>query len=287
MRARMKYAARALTVVTLSVVMAISGAITASDPAAAVSRGDTLWAGGSLSAGDELRAKDSRFRLVMQSDGNAVVYAAGVALWNSNTRGTGNRLSLSGSGQVSVRDKAGRVLWRAGARASRTRLSMQSDGNLVLYAGNRPLWHTRSAMPNCSRVARSMPGAKMTRVSGITVHPCLRSPVSRMVRDARLAGVTLRGSGWRSVQSQIRLRIQNCGGETHENVWKKPAGQCRPPTAIPGRSFHESGRAIDFRNRSGAINSRSREFAWLKRNAPRYGLFNLPSEPWHWSTSGH
>ncbi|PIE26203.1 MAG: hypothetical protein CSA58_10725, partial [Micrococcales bacterium] len=75
-------------------------------------------------------------------------------------------------------------------------------------------------------------------------------------------------------------------GETHENVWKKPAKDCNPPTAIPGTSMHESGRALDFRNGSGSIKKDSREYAWLKANAPRYGLFNYPQEPWHWSTSG-
>jgi hypothetical protein len=264
--------------------MAISGAISTPGPAAAASRGDTLWAGQILHAGDQLVSRDRRFRLVMQGDGNAVVYAAGVALWSTNTRGAGNRISVSRRGHVSV-DGAGRLKWRVGG-GSQARLLMQSDGNLVLYSGNRPLWHSRTAMPNCSRVARSMPGAKMIRVSGITVHPCLRSSVARMVRDAGRSGVALRGTGWRSIRSQIALRIRNCGGETHENVWKKPASQCSPPTAKPGTSFHESGRAIDFRSSRGAINSRSKEFAWLKRNAPRYGLFNLPSEPWHWSTSG-
>ena len=27
-------------------------------------------------------------------------------------------------------------------------------------------------------------------------------------------------------------------------------------------------------------------YQWLAANASHYGLFNLPSEPWHWSVTG-
>ncbi|MEY2426157.1 MAG: hypothetical protein QOI61_1729, partial [Actinomycetota bacterium] len=36
------------------------------------------------------------------------------------------------------------------------------------------------------------------------------------------------------------------------------------------------------------ITSRSNPaFKWLAANAKTYGLYNLPSEPWHWSTNGN
>ena len=35
------------------------------------------------------------------------------------------------------------------------------------------------------------------------------------------------------------------------------------------------------------ITSRSSSaFQWLAANASRFGFYNLPSEPWHWSTTG-
>lgn len=49
--------------------------------------------------------------------------------------------------------------------------------------------------------------------------------------------------------------------------------------APPGTSNHEQGDAIDFRNTPGA-------YAWLKRNASRFGLHNYPPEPWHYSLNG-
>jgi LAS superfamily LD-carboxypeptidase LdcB len=68
-----------------------------------------------------------------------------------------------------------------------------------------------------------------------------------------------------------------------------PASQCSPPTAIPGTSEHERGLAIDFRCNGQSIGQRARSnpcFVWLSRHAAEYGFYNLPSEAWHWSTTG-
>ena len=55
------------------------------------------------------------------------------------------------------------------------------------------------------------------------------------------------------------------------------AGRCEE--AIDFYKKGAGGRAISIGG--------TREFRWLKRNAHRFGLYNLPSEPWHWSTNGH
>jgi len=99
-------------------------------------------------------------------------------------------------------------------------------------------------------------------------------------------GYTLGGGGYRSPQSQIDLRRRNCGTSQY-SIWQKPARQCRPPTAPPGRSDHERGLAIDFTVNGRAIRSRSSGvFKTLARLAPDFGFKNLPSEPWHWSVTG-
>jgi D-alanyl-D-alanine carboxypeptidase len=51
--------------------------------------------------------------------------------------------------------------------------------------------------------------------------------------------------------------------------------------------MHERGLAIDFTHGGRIISSRgSAAFQWLNANASRYGFYNLPSEPWHWSVNG-
>ncbi len=99
--------------------------------------------------------------------------------------------------------------------------------------------------------------------------------------------IKLSGSGYRTKQRQIELRMQNCGTSNYD-IYEKPSGACDPDTAIPGRSRHENGLALDLRCDGTQINKRDNHcFLWLKENAWRYRLKNKYSEPWHWSVDGH
>jgi LAS superfamily LD-carboxypeptidase LdcB len=65
------------------------------------------------------------------------------------------------------------------------------------------------------------------------------------------------------------------------------ASSCRPPTARPGLSMHERGLAVDLTQGGSTLRRSSSGYRWLKANAHKYGFFNLPSEPWHWSVNGN
>jgi hypothetical protein len=130
------------------------------------------------------------------------------------------------------------------------------------------------------------PGEIVNAGSGIWVHASIIDNVRRLLADASAAGVSLAGGGYRDPAGQIRVRRNNCGTSDYA-VYQMPASQCRPPTARPGTSMHERGLAIDFTYNGRIIGSRSGPaWNWLEANAASYGLYNLPSEPWHWSTSG-
>ncbi|MGK2928766.1 MAG: D-alanyl-D-alanine carboxypeptidase family protein [Acidimicrobiales bacterium] len=132
----------------------------------------------------------------------------------------------------------------------------------------------------------SGPTVPVRTVQGITVHANIADDVDALLTAARADGVPLSGWGYRSADRQIQLRAVHCG-PTYYDIWLKPASLCSPPTAAPGRSLHEQGRAIDFTHNGRTITSRSTvAFRWLAENAASYGLYNLPSEPWHWSTNG-
>lgn len=123
----------------------------------------------------------------------------------------------------------------------------------------------------------------IVEVEGTRIHSCIAEQFGNMVAAARAAGVDISGGGgWRDPQQQIELRRRNCGSSEYA-VYQMPSSQCRPPTARPGSSQHERGLAIDFRNCSVRVTPC---YQWLNGNAERFGFFNLPSEPWHWSTTG-
>jgi hypothetical protein len=129
--------------------------------------------------------------------------------------------------------------------------------------------------------------ADVTSVGGIYVNKSIAGNVRNLLNAATAAGFNLRGGGYRDPASQIATRRNNCG-PTYYDIYQKPASQCTPPTAIPGRSMHERGMAIDFTSSGRLITSRSDPaFIWLRNNASRFGFYNLPSEPWHWSTNGN
>lgn len=103
-----------------------------------------------------------------------------------------------------------------------------------------------------------------------------------MIAAANAAGVRLNGGGFRTYEEQLATR--------RANGCSVPAGPssagCSPPTAAPGNSQHERGLAIDFAS-GGTIRRGSPQFNWLAANAAQFGFYNLPVEPWHWSTSGN
>lgn len=108
---------------------------------------------------------------------------------------------------------------------------------------------------------------------------------TEMLAAAQQSGVNLMpiSSGWRDPQEQIALRKKNCPD------WQNsPSSACRPPTAKPGTSNHEGGRAIDFSqmcypNKTCPGNKR---WEWLQANGSKYGFYPIKSEAWHWSTTG-
>lgn len=119
-------------------------------------------------------------------------------------------------------------------------------------------------------------------VNGIVVDRSIGTNLQNLLVAAKRDGLNLSGFGWRDPARQIALRKQNCGTSNY-SIYRKSPSLCSPPTARPGTSNHEKGLAVDFRNCSTRA---TRCYKWLNRNAAKFGLRNLPSEPWHWSTNG-
>ena len=120
---------------------------------------------------------------------------------------------------------------------------------------------------------------------GIKVASAIRGKLAAMVSAAQADGVYLTGGGYRSASAQVALRIAHCGSSSFA-IYQQRASSCRPPTARPGASMHERGLAIDFQEGGQTLTRGSRGYAWLRKNAARYGFINLPSEAWHWSVNG-
>jgi hypothetical protein len=91
---------------------------------------------------------DKRFTLIMQGDGNLVLYKNGVgALWSSNTYGTGaDHAVMQGDGNFVVYDAANQPHFHTSTFGHPgASLAVQNDGNVVVYDGPTPLWASNTA----------------------------------------------------------------------------------------------------------------------------------------------
>lgn len=108
-------------------------------------------AGHELTAGQGLVAPNGHYQLIMQGDGNLVLYWRGFhPIWASNTGGhPGAFLAMQTDGNLVIYAK-GRALWATGTDghpAAAYFLAMQSDGNVVIYTPTeRPLFATNTAV---------------------------------------------------------------------------------------------------------------------------------------------
>lgn len=104
----------------------------------------TLASGATLASGTQLLA--STARLVMQADGNLVIYStkSGQKLWSSNTSGhPGATATMGTDGNLTVKDTTGTTLWSTGTSTPGSFARIQDDNQLVVYtSGWTALWNS-------------------------------------------------------------------------------------------------------------------------------------------------
>jgi D-alanyl-D-alanine carboxypeptidase len=249
-----------------------------------------------LAVGEHLDAPDGHLRLSLTADELALTYD-GAEVWTAPVvPGDDATLNVRARGRLALVDGTGDVLWSSPEAAgvvagSGTALRLDPLGALLTAGTGQELWRVDVpeelvAAPvapplDCSLVDGPVPIEEtVITKDGVRVHACIAAAVEAMFADARADGVVLGASGWRSRAQQEALRAQNCRSVAGGGV------VCHPSTATPGKSRHERGLALDITYGGPAVRYGSPAWEWLVANAERYGLHNLPGEPWHWSIDG-
>jgi len=105
-----------------------------------------LFVGQELHTDQSLVSRSSHHSLVMQGDGNLVLYSDRVPVWASQTQGKGMApytLRLQQDGNVVVYDRNNTPTWATGTIGKNQgpiRLVMQDDRNLCVYDSVRCIW---------------------------------------------------------------------------------------------------------------------------------------------------
>jgi LAS superfamily LD-carboxypeptidase LdcB len=122
---------------------------------------------------------------------------------------------------------------------------------------------------------------ELVTYQGQRLHKDAAAAFDRLRQAAAKEGITLRIiSGFRGIKSQTEI-FAGKGNGLSAAAYSAP----------PGHSQHHTGLAIDINSLQPSFRT-SKEFKWLKKNAPTYG-FMLPysntsgdlgpnNEPWHW-----
>lgn len=104
--------------------------------------------GGILLPGQRIETADRARVLILQGDGNLVLYnAKGVPLWNTGTAGRSVAyLTMQTDGNLVLYSTAGNPLWNSGTYGQGlSYLRIQDDSNLVIYRTDaRPTWSSRT-----------------------------------------------------------------------------------------------------------------------------------------------
>ncbi|NQX03848.1 hypothetical protein HQQ82_03440 [Rathayibacter sp. VKM Ac-2856] len=112
---------------------------------------DTLDTGSSLTFGHRLTSENGLFRAEMQRDGNLVGYGPGGVVWNTDTRGAGNRFVMQDDGNAVLYAADGSVKWATGTSGADLRAVLGDNGVLsLLDEDDTIIWDSQMALPGSS-----------------------------------------------------------------------------------------------------------------------------------------
>lgn len=118
-----------------------------SSPNPPTSSNNTLDQGNKLYKGNYLWSSNMRYKLILQDDGNLVLYdtRAGYPIWDAGTWGSGDRLEMQYDANLVVYKSNGSACWSSGTAGrqgwgQRCYLVVQNDGTLNVKVGDNVVW---------------------------------------------------------------------------------------------------------------------------------------------------
>ena len=98
-----------------------------------------------LHQGEYISSSDARFKLILQTDSNFVLYYGSTALWSTSTVGKSVTLAtFQGDGNLVLYNSSYSAVWASNTFGNTgSKLVLQNDGNLVIYSSSgSAIWST-------------------------------------------------------------------------------------------------------------------------------------------------
>jgi nucleoid-associated protein YgaU len=107
--------------------------------------GDRLQKGEKLEVGQSLTSDNGAYEVILQDDGNLVLYAGEQSVWSTGTNGQSVvRAEVQEDGNF-VLYTADKPVWHSDTKGAKdVRLVLQDDRNLVLYGFDGPAWSSET-----------------------------------------------------------------------------------------------------------------------------------------------
>lgn len=218
----------------------------------------TMTRNESLKSGQVLTSQDKRFSLVMQEDGNLVLYhnQKRIPMWSSKTWGKpATKMVMQSDGNLVVYANS-EAIWSSGTYHNQNaRLVLQDDGNLVIYSmSGKALWDTGSWVGE----------ERGPRVELYNQHPDKSLPIAVIYESNSRIADTFRqyrgrakyaliysdkpgfsatfydNSHFASTENRMSVTLKKAGSVVvplHENVLSNPKYGCRQGGTRPGYDF--------------------------------------------------
>jgi cell wall-associated NlpC family hydrolase len=141
-----RHRTRAFLSFLLAAVVSVGMLVSTSADADAAAGRNRLYAGERLTADQQLTSDSGKLTLVMQGDGNLVLYApGGKARWHTNSNGNpGAYAVMQGDGNLVVYTAGGVPLWESQTYGTGAAFAqIQDDGNFVVYtSAPKAVWQS-------------------------------------------------------------------------------------------------------------------------------------------------
>ena len=167
-----------------------------------------------LNPGDFLKSPSGLYSLVMQSDGNLVLYTAdGTAIWNTHTwNNPGAYMVMQNDGNLVVYNQSNAALWHSHTwNKGASTLKLQDDGNLALYTNsdNTITWRSDTSTNN-NFTTTNYRGANMSSASTLNPGDFLRSSDYRYILAMQYDG------------NLVMYSVNNYTPVWHTHTWNNP-----------------------------------------------------------------